>query len=98
MKKYFAAGLLILGVLVGSLQAQSDRPKNEIEARGTWGVPTGDANFSGTTSSNQTVDFSRDFDFDGKLGYDIRYTYRSENQKHKFTVEYGRDNWTRKEP
>ena len=27
------------------------------------------------------------------MGYDIRYTYRSEDQKHKFTVEYGRDNW-----
>src|ERR1700741_3158094 len=74
-------------------QAGTDQPRNEIEVRGSVSIPTGSANFSGTTNSDQTIDFGRDFSFDNKLGFEVRYIYRSENQKHKFQVQYGRDNW-----
>lgn len=74
-------------------QSPTDQPRNEIEVRGDVSIPTGSANFSGTTDSNQTIDFERDFSFDNKLGFDVRYIRRSENQKHKFMVQYSRDNW-----
>jgi len=87
--------MFVLGLAFITAHAQSGTaaPRNEIEVRGTVGIPSGEANFSGTTDSSQTIDFSRDFDFDNKLGYDLRFIHRSENQKHKFMVEYARDNW-----
>lgn len=92
---YILAGALILFVLVivSFGQSGSDQPRNEIEVRGKVTIPTGSANFSGTTNSDQTIDFGRDFSFDNKLGFDVRYIHRSENLKHKFTVLYSRDNW-----
>src|SRR6266576_5877170 len=93
--RYMIAGPIILFVAFIAAHGQSttDQPRNEIEVRGNLSVPTGSANFSGTTNSNQTIDFGRDFSFDNKLGFDVRYFYRTENQKHKFMVQYSRDNW-----
>src|SRR5436190_2958968 len=93
--RYMMAGPIILfvGFIAVRGQSATDQPRNEIEVRGNLSVPTGSANFSGTTSSSQTIDFGRDFSFDNKLGYEVRYIRRSENLKHKFMVQYGRDNW-----
>ena len=92
--RHMIAGAVILFVAFAATYAQStDQPRNEIEVRGNVSIPTGSANFSGTTDSAQTIDFGRDFSFDNKLGFDVRYIHRSENQKHKFTVQYSRDNW-----
>ena len=92
--RHLIAGTVILFVAFAAANGQStDQPRNEIEVRGNVSIPTGSADFSGTTDSSQTIDFARDFSFDNKLGFDLRYIHRSENQKHKFLVQYGRDNW-----
>src|SRR6476620_2553586 len=94
MRHMIAGAILLLAALPAVYgQSVTDQPRNEIEVRGSVSIPTGSANFSGTTNSNQTIDFGRDFSFDNKLGYEVRYIRRSENQKHKFMVQYGRDNW-----
>jgi Outer membrane protein beta-barrel domain len=84
--------MLACGALIA--QAQDTRPRNEIEVRGTISLPSGDANFSGTSGA-PNLDFARDFDFNNELGFQIRYTYRSENRKHKFSAEYDQTNWER---
>jgi hypothetical protein len=92
--RHLIAGAVILFVAFAAANGQStDQPRNEIEVRGNVSIPTGSADFSGTTDSSQTIDFARDFSFDNKLGFDLRFIHRSENQKHKFLVQYGRDNW-----
>src|SRR5436189_6188726 len=92
--RHMIAAAVLLFAGFGALYAQSDVPRNEIEVRGNLTVPTGDADFSGTpTNSLNTIDFKRDFDFDNKLGFEVRFIHRSENQKHKFLASYGRDNW-----
>src|SRR6476469_1153534 len=93
--RYMIGGAILLFAAFGAAYAQStDVPRNEIEIRGNLTVPTGDADFSGTpTNSNNTIDFKRDFDFDNELGFEVKFIHRTENQKHKFLVSYGRDNW-----
>src|ERR1043165_10006413 len=87
---------IFLGLSVtGFAQSSSDRPKNEIEVRGTVAVPGGEANFSGTNNSGSTLDFNRDFDFGNRLGFEARYTYRSENGKHKLQAGYEATSWDR---
>jgi len=78
-----------------SAQSSADKPKNEIEARGIFTIPTGSANFSGTTNSGSTVDFRRDFDFNTRLGLQLRYAYRSTNGKHKIVADYNQTSWNR---
>ena len=97
MRKSFLALTLVLIVLsiVISASAQSDRPKNEIEIRATFSVPSGEANFSGTTNSGSTLDFERDFDFSNEWGFEARYTHRTDNGKHKFLVDYETADWSR---
>jgi len=94
--------LLILAVvtvllIVTTLHAQtsSGRPKHEIEIRGTFSIPSGDANFSGTTDAGSTLDFARDFDFKNEWGYQIRYAYRTANGKHKLVADYDDTSWDR---
>src|SRR6267142_4427768 len=92
----FALATLALLAFVITAQAQSsDKPKNEIEIRGTYSIPTGEANFSGTSASGSTLDFARDFDFKSEFGWQARYTYRSSNGKHKFVADYASTNWER---
>jgi len=101
MKKPFpllAFMTLFVLALAGSASAQTssvDKPKNEIEVRGVFAVPTGSANFSGTTNSNSTIDFRRDFDFNTRLGLQLRYAYRSTNGKHKIVADYNQTSWNR---
>lgn len=100
MKRPFVR--LILTVVVSlvavvGVQAQSstDEPRNEVEVRGTFSVPSGEASFSGTGSSGSTISFSRDFDFGNELGFELRYQHKSENRKHKFVVDYSDTGWER---
>lgn len=94
--RHLIAAAVILFVACGAAvygQSATDSPRNEIEVRASLSIPTGSANFSGTTNSSQTIDFGRDFSFDNKLGFDARYIHRSASQKHKFMIQYSRDNW-----
>ena len=87
--------ITIAAVLSAPAQTSSDKPKHEIEIRGVISVPSGEANFSGTGASGSTIDFSRDFDFNNKLGFQGRYGYRTTNGKHKFVVDYDSTAWSR---
>ena len=89
--------LVIIFTLAAGITAfaQSDKPKNEIEIRATVAVPSGEANFSGTSASGSTLDFNRDFDFSNEWGFEIKYAYRSENGKHKFVADYATTDWDR---
>jgi hypothetical protein len=99
MRKLFSNVLLTmmiaLAMVVTAYSQSTDRPKNEIEIRGTYSIPSGDANFSGTTSSGSTLDFSRDFDFKNQFGFQLRYAYRSSNGKHKIVGDYDNTSWSR---
>jgi len=81
--------------LTAQAQSSSDWPKNEIEVRATVSVPSGEANFSGTNDAGSTLSFSRDFDFKNEAGFDLRYTYRTEDGKHKLLAEYSQTDWQR---
>jgi hypothetical protein len=73
----------------------SSRPQNEIEARGVYSIPSGEANFSSAGTSGTTLSFGRDFDFKNQLGFELRYTYNSTSGKHKFLASYARTSWDR---
>jgi hypothetical protein len=76
-------------------QSSSDEPRNEVEVRGVYSIPSGDANFSGTADSGSTISFSRDFEFRNKLGFELRYTYRSANGKHKLMGDFSQTSFNR---
>jgi len=76
-------------------QSATDKPRNEVEVSAIYSIPDGDANFSGTTSSGNTLDFARDFNFKDEFGFDLRYIHRSENSKHKILAEYTHTDWSR---
>jgi len=80
---------------VAQAQTSSDKPKNEIEVRAQVSVPSGEANFSGTGAAGSTIDFSRDFDFKNSVGFQLRYTHRTESGKHKFLADYDSNSWDR---
>jgi hypothetical protein len=90
---FICSSILLTMALTTVAQSSTDRPRNEIEVRGLVSVPSGEANFSGTTASGSTIDLGRDFEFNNKLGYNVRFSHKSENDKHKFVVQYGRENW-----
>jgi len=90
-----AASIALIPAAAVYAQTPSDTPRNEIELRGTISIPSGDASFAGTTSGGTDIDFKKDFDFANRLGFDGRYTYRTENKKHKFFVEWGTTHWSR---
>ena len=75
--------------------SQADKPKHEIEVRATVAVPSGEANFSGTSASGSTIDFNRDSDLSNEWGFDIKYAYRTPDGKNKFGVEYFTTDWDR---
>jgi len=96
MRKISILTIVALFAFASAAQAQSsDKPKNEIEVHGTFSIPSGEANYSGTGASGSTIDFGRDFDFKNEFGWRARYTYRSSNGKHKFMVDYDATNWER---
>ena len=92
-----AAITFITLVFAAALDAQStaDEPRHEIEARGVYSIPSGDASFSTTGNQGSTISFDRDFDFRNELGFELRYTYRTPSGKHKFLAEYSATDWNR---
>jgi hypothetical protein len=82
--------VIALAAAGASANAQTAAPKSEIEVDGIYAIPSGSANFSATTSSGATISFADDFGLKNRLGFGLRYTYRSENGKHKFWLTYNR--------
>ncbi len=96
MRNTFWLLTMVLAIVTSaSAQGSSDRPNSEVEVRATFSIPSGDADFSGTTSSGNTLDFKRDFDFKNEWGFQIRYAYRTTSGKHKFVVDYDDTSWNR---
>ena len=86
--------LLTLFVLVEA-QSAADEPRNEVEVRGTFSIPSGEASFGSGGSSGSTISFSRDFDFSNEFGFEVRVQHKSANRKHKFLVDYADTGWER---
>ena len=86
---------VLLFVALVSVSAQDPRPKNEIEVRGVLSVPSGEASFSSNGNSGTVISFDRDFDFRNELGFQVQFTHRTENGKHKFLGEYSQTSWNR---
>jgi hypothetical protein len=87
------SALVLLAAFI-TIQAQ-DRPRNEIEGRGVLAIPSGEASFSSNGNAGSVISFDRDFDFKNEVGFDLRYTYRTDDGKHKFMVEYTQTSWDR---
>ena len=100
MKKPFDHLILIIfvslvAVVATQAQSSTDEPRNEVEVRGTFSIPSGEASFGVGGSSGSTISFSRDFDFGNEFGFELRYQHKSENRKHKFLVSYSDTGWER---
>src|SRR5687768_1542740 len=55
--------ILLAAVVLVEAQFATDEPQNEVEVRGTFSIPSGEANFASGANSDSTISFSRDFDF-----------------------------------
>ena len=97
LARLLAVETCIVLALVATAHAQSstDQPRNEIEVRGTFSIPSGEASFSTSGSAGSILSFERDFDFQNEFGYALRYARRSESDKHKFLAEYTATSWDR---
>ena len=96
LTRYHLAIALFLFVATAIVNAQtSDRPRNEIEVRGVLSIPSGEASFSANGAAGSVISFSRDFDFRKELGFELRYTYRTDNGKHKLQAGYSQTTWNR---
>jgi hypothetical protein len=87
-------GALLLSAFI-TVNAQNSALKNEIEVRGAFAIPSGEASFSSNGSTGTVIDFSRDFDLKTEFGFLVRYTHRTESGKHKFLGEFGQTKWNR---
>jgi hypothetical protein len=98
-KKYslrlMASMVILLASVLLLVKAQSGEPQNEVEVRGTFSIPSGEANFGSGGSSGSTISFSKDFDFSNEFGFEVRYQHKSANLKHKFLVDYSDTGWER---
>jgi hypothetical protein len=88
------ACVLLVGPFI-TVHAQNTGPKNEVEVRGLYAIPSGEASFSSNGTPGDVISFSRDFDFRKELGFAVRFTHRTENGKHKFLGEYAQTTWNR---
>ena len=90
------AALTLMLIAAPMVKSQTtDRPNNEIEVRGVLSIPSGDASFSSNGTAGSEISFSRDFDFRNELGFEIRFTHRTPNGKHKFQGGYSQTSWNR---
>ncbi|HKR60284.1 MAG TPA: hypothetical protein VJS64_11170 [Pyrinomonadaceae bacterium] len=89
------SALILLAMAVAGFGQSTDRPQNEIEVFATFSIPGGDTSFSTTGSTGTVIDFSRDFDFQSEWGFELRYTRRSKNGKHKLVADYADTRWNR---
>jgi len=95
-KRHVIPSLLFLLAALIPINAQNtDKAKSEIEVRGTYNIPSGEAVFSSSGSTGTTIDFDRDFDLRKELGFGVKYTYRTPDGKHKFSGEYDQTTWNR---
>src|SRR5262245_14737665 len=91
-----AAAVVLLLTSSSIVRTQtSDRPMNEVEVRGVLSIPSGEASFSSNGTSGSVISLDRDFDFRNELGFEVRFTHRTENGKHKFQAGYGQTTWNR---
>ena len=88
------SSVVLLAAFV-TVHAQDPRPQNEIEIRGVVAVPSGEASFASNGNTGTVISFERDFDLRSELGFELRYTRRSQNGKHKFLGEYAQTSWNR---
>jgi hypothetical protein len=94
--RYTAATVVLFLIAVANVTSQtSDRPENEVEVRGVLSIPSGEANFSSNGTAGSVISFERDFDFRNELGFEIRFTHRTPNGKHKFQGGYSQTTWNR---
>jgi hypothetical protein len=85
---------LLLAAFV-TVDAQNTQLRNEIEVRGAFAIPSGEASFSSNGSTGTVISFDRDFDVKSEFGFLVRFTHRTENGKHKFLGEFGQTKWNR---
>jgi len=90
MKKIYLGIILVLLTTAIMAQAQTATPKNEVEITGSYVFQSGTLKFSTTTAPGTVISLKDDLDLKSKLGYGLRYTYRSENGKHKMWATYSR--------
>ena len=92
--KFVTASMLVLAPT--AIYAQStEKPKHEIEVRGLFTAPSGEANFTANGITGDTVSFERDFDFKTEFGFEARYTYRHPEGRHKLLAGYETADWSR---
>jgi len=87
--------ILLAAVVLVKSQSAAGEPQNEVEVRGTFSIPSGEASFGAGGNSDSTISFSRDFDFSNEFGFEIRYQHKSANRKHKFLFDYSDTGWER---
>lgn len=94
--RYLVPAMVLSFIAAATVNSQTTTwPRHEIEARGVLSIPSGDASFSSNGASGSVISFSRDFDFQSELGFELRYTHRTENGKHKLQAGYSRTTWDR---
>lgn len=86
---------VVLSFAFVTAHAQDPRPKNEIEVRGVLSVPSGEASFTSNGNTGTVISLDGDFDFRNELGFELRFTHRTESGKHKFLGEYSQTSWNR---
>lgn len=92
----FPVATVVLLLTAAIVKTQTiERPPNEIEVRGVLSVPSGEASFSSNGASGSVITFDRDFEFRNELGFEIRFTHRTPNGKHKFQGGYEQTTWNR---
>jgi len=92
--RIFILSALLLAAFT-TVNAQNSQLRNELEVRGAFAIPSGEASFSSNGSTGTVISFDRDFDLKSELGFLVRYTHRTENGKHKFLGEFGQTKWNR---
>jgi len=96
LTSYLITAMVLMFIATTTVNSQTvNWPKHEIEVRGVLSIPSGDASFSTDGASGSVISLSQDFDFGNELGFELRYTHRSENGKHKFQAGYSRTTWER---
>ncbi len=90
-KKYFGIIFAVLIPLTTAIMAQAQTaatPKNEVEVTGNYVFQSGSLRFSTATIPGTVVSLKDDVALKNNVGYGLRYTYRSENGKHKIWAAY----------
>lgn len=95
LKAFLLIACGLLSVVFVPVNAQDVKPKNEVEVRGVLSIPSGEASFSGSGNTGTVISFDRDFDFRKELGFELRFTHRTPNGKHKFLAAYAQTTWNR---